>query len=663
MTVVLKFKEPSFEALFHLGLDTAVILDEKSATSEATIRSAPDPTSSPRGRRARRLRSTSGTDSATRRKIPIAHATFRFISDPSAAVAAMLAGDIDAFPRFANVEALGQFKSDPRFQVLVGGTEGKTILAMNNKKKPLDDVQGAPGDRLCDRPQGDHRRCDGRPWDADRQPSDAQRPGLCRSHRHVSARPEKAKALLKEGGRHDAARTQPDPAACRNYARQSGEIIAAELAEVGINAKIQNVEWAQWLSGVYKDKNYDLTIVSHVEPLDIGHLRQPELLLSIRQPSVPGDLRQGDVRAQSRRLQGGARRSAEEDRRRQRQRLPVPVAERDGRRRQAQGPVEERADLRQRSLGPFVAMSEPAEDGKALTHAAVPDVGAGAARRLPEARVVAGRGDERRSSSASKLSSRISMRPGFTAPERALKEARASEARWASGRADRVRSTACRSRSRTISRPSGDPTPLGTAASEMTPAKADAPPAARLREAGADHLRQDDHARLRHALVGPLELSSARAQSVEARPQSRRLVGRRRRGGGGAATARFTSAPTSAARCVCRRAGAGSSASSRARGRIPIDPPYIGRVAGPMTRSVADARLDDGDARAARCPRLSEPEARETRLGDRAGAAQGPAGRAAAGGGLRRSADAPTSTPRSSARRAISRPRARMSSR
>ena len=36
MTVVLKFKEPSFEALFHLGMDTAVILDEKSAANEAT---------------------------------------------------------------------------------------------------------------------------------------------------------------------------------------------------------------------------------------------------------------------------------------------------------------------------------------------------------------------------------------------------------------------------------------------------------------------------------------------------------------------------------------------------------------------------------------------------------------------------------------------------
>ena len=41
------------------------------------------------------------------------------------------------------------------------------------------------------------------------------------------------------------------------------------------HAKIENVEWAQWLSNVYKDKNYDLTIISHVEPLDIAIYAKP----------------------------------------------------------------------------------------------------------------------------------------------------------------------------------------------------------------------------------------------------------------------------------------------------------------------------------------------------------------------------------------------------
>jgi len=39
---------------------------------------------------------------------------------------------------------------------------------------------------------------------------------------------------------------------------------------VGIETEIQNVEWAQWLEQVFKNKDYDLTIVSHTEPMDIG---------------------------------------------------------------------------------------------------------------------------------------------------------------------------------------------------------------------------------------------------------------------------------------------------------------------------------------------------------------------------------------------------------
>jgi peptide/nickel transport system substrate-binding protein len=57
--------------------------------------------------------------------------------------------------------------------------------------------------------------------------------------------------------------TLPPP----QYARKGGEIVAAQLAKVGIVAKIENVEWAQWLAGPFKG-NFDLTIINHVEPLD-----------------------------------------------------------------------------------------------------------------------------------------------------------------------------------------------------------------------------------------------------------------------------------------------------------------------------------------------------------------------------------------------------------
>ena len=44
-------------------------------------------------------------------------------------------------------------------------------------------------------------------------------------------------------------------------------MIAAQLAKIGVVAKIENVEWAQWLGGTFKG-NFDLTVINHVEPLD-----------------------------------------------------------------------------------------------------------------------------------------------------------------------------------------------------------------------------------------------------------------------------------------------------------------------------------------------------------------------------------------------------------
>ena len=60
-------------------------------------------------------------------------ATFKYISEPTAAFAAMMAEDVDAFYSYPAPENLAQFEADPRFTVLSGNTEGETILAINNK--------------------------------------------------------------------------------------------------------------------------------------------------------------------------------------------------------------------------------------------------------------------------------------------------------------------------------------------------------------------------------------------------------------------------------------------------------------------------------------------------------------------------------------------------
>jgi aspartyl-tRNA(Asn)/glutamyl-tRNA(Gln) amidotransferase subunit A len=174
-------------------------------------------------------------------------------------------------------------------------------------------------------------------------------------------------------------------------------------------------------------------------------------------------------------------------------------------------------------------------------------------------------------------------------PELALAQARASEARWQQrapcGALDGVPVTL-----KDNIATQGDPTPLGTRASNLTPAAADAPPAARLRAAGAVMVcktTMPDYGMLSsglssfHALArNPWDLSKTPGGSSA----------------GGAAAAAAGYGPlhlgTDIGGSLRLPAGwCGVFSLKPSLGRIPIDPCYTGRAAGPMTRSVQDAAL------------------------------------------------------------------------
>lgn len=265
-TVILVLDKADALLPFRLGENTAVILHPSSAATTATR---------PVGTGPYKLDSWNKGSSVTLVKwdghrnaanVKIRRVTFRFINDPAAQVAALLAGDVDGMPRFAAYQALPQFKADPRFMVQVGSTAGKGILSINNRKPPLNDVRVRRAiAHAIDRQafiDGAQEGL-GKPIGSHFVPTDAGYLDLTKMYPHDV---EKAKALLKEAGVTvpiNLTLTLPPPP----YARKGGEIVAAQLAKVGINAKIENVEWAQWLSGPFKG-NFDLTIINHVEPLD-----------------------------------------------------------------------------------------------------------------------------------------------------------------------------------------------------------------------------------------------------------------------------------------------------------------------------------------------------------------------------------------------------------
>ncbi len=140
-TVIVVLNNADGNFLFRMGENTAVILDPKSAPTTATKPIGTGPfkfESWAKGSSITLVKNEQFRDAA---KVAMKKVTFRFINDSAAQVAALLAGDIDGMPRFGALESLKQFQSDQRFSVVVGGTEGKTIMTINNKKKPFDDVR------------------------------------------------------------------------------------------------------------------------------------------------------------------------------------------------------------------------------------------------------------------------------------------------------------------------------------------------------------------------------------------------------------------------------------------------------------------------------------------------------------------------------------------
>jgi len=88
--------------------------------------------------------------------------------------------------------------------------------------------------------------------------------------------PEQAKALLTEAGYPDGFEISfelPEP---YNNERRSGQVIAQQLAEVGIDVDLSVVEWGTWIQRIFLGSDYDMTIIGHSEPRDINVYGNPD---------------------------------------------------------------------------------------------------------------------------------------------------------------------------------------------------------------------------------------------------------------------------------------------------------------------------------------------------------------------------------------------------
>ena len=265
--VVVTLSHPDGMFLFNLGQAAAVIVSSVSAPTDSTKPVGTGPFKFTEWVPGDHV-TLDRTDAYAGPAPKLNKLIFRFVADPAAASAAVMSGDIDAFPNMPAPETLDQFKADPRFVVEIGTTAGKTVMAVNQRRKPFDDVRVRRAlamaiDRkaLIDGAMFGY----GTPIGSHFAPYEAAYKDLTGAYPYD---PAKAKALLAEAGYPDGFKATlklPPP----GYARRGGEIIQAQLAEIGVQVELIPVEWAQWLEQMFKGYDYDMTIVSHTEALDI----------------------------------------------------------------------------------------------------------------------------------------------------------------------------------------------------------------------------------------------------------------------------------------------------------------------------------------------------------------------------------------------------------
>ena len=285
-TLVLRLKAPAGNLLYWLGWPASVMVAPGSAETDRVTPVGTGPfrfKAWVKGDRVTLERNPAYWDAA--RRPALSEATFRFIGDPQAQVAALQSGGVDAIPELAAPELFAPFKADPRFAAVAGRTDLKVVAGMNDARKPFDDVRVRRALMMAvDRAtliEGADAGL-GQPIGSHYAPED---PGYVDLTGALPYDPARARALLAEAGHADglsiSIKVPQMP-----YAVHTAEVLQAMFAEVGVTLTIVPTEFpAKWVAEVFKAHDFDMTVVAHAEPLDIGIYSRPDYYFGYHNPA------------------------------------------------------------------------------------------------------------------------------------------------------------------------------------------------------------------------------------------------------------------------------------------------------------------------------------------------------------------------------------------
>ncbi len=201
--------------------------------------------------------------------------TFRFIADQNAALAALQAGDVDVAYFGLGPESVDVVRRSPGLRVVVGETTNDVVLALNNSRPPYADVRvrraithAIDKDEVLRGAMFGFGRILG-------TNVDALNPYFVDMARALPHDPGRARRLLAEAGYPNGFDAVLKVAPQYPYTVRTGEVLVGQLAKVGIRVRLEQIEWGQWLERVYRNADYDMTIIGHAEAWDAGNYANP----------------------------------------------------------------------------------------------------------------------------------------------------------------------------------------------------------------------------------------------------------------------------------------------------------------------------------------------------------------------------------------------------
>lgn len=195
-------------------------------------------------------------------------AVLRYFGDANALTNAVRTHDVNAVVGLQTPELLDAIRANHNLHVTVGTTNGEVLLSMNNQRAPFNDIRVRKAVMYgIDRQAVINTTWEGFGVNTGGAPVPPTDPWYEASHQYPYD-PQRALELMKEANAIGTPIAISVPSL--PYATAASELLYSQLRDIGFDVRIDTVEFpAVWLNKVYKNKDYDLSLIAHVEARDI----------------------------------------------------------------------------------------------------------------------------------------------------------------------------------------------------------------------------------------------------------------------------------------------------------------------------------------------------------------------------------------------------------